>query len=491
MAVVLLDLDDFKRVNDTSGHATGDSVLRSLAEGLRDACRASDQAFRIGGDEFALVLPRSSARDAEPVAERAATVMVDVDSRVGVSFGIAEWPADGPTKDSLLRHADERLYEMKSAAPGSGREATAARATADDSRQREQLACASRLSSRLAPLLDPHRIAAVTVEELHESFRFHLAVVHRLEPDRMLRPVAGAGPLVREMKAFDSFEQSLDEGINGRVARSGEPALVNDTSLDPHYLGTDAPDDAGSELAVPIRVGGEVWGVLNLEQLDTGAFDTDDVVFANLVAAHVGAALDRTRLAKELEGTFMTTLAALSDALEHKDAYTADHARQVEELVAQVGERLGLDEAELRTVRYAALLHDIGKIWIPSEILNKPAQLTDEEFEQIKQHTVIGARMLERIPFFEQVHPLVRSAHERWDGRGYPDALANTAIPLGARIICACDAFHAMTSDRPYRAAMSVADAVEEMHRCSGTQFDPTVVDALVAEALESLARAR
>jgi putative nucleotidyltransferase with HDIG domain len=325
------------------------------------------------------------------------------------------------------------------------------------------------------------------VEELNESFGYHLTVIQRLDDDAMLRAVVGAGRLVLELDSVDALGQPLSEGIAGRVARTGEPALVNDTARDPHFLGTDAPADSGSELAVAIRVGGELWGVLNLEQLATEAFDADDVVFADLVAAHVGAALDRMRLSTELEGTFMTTLAALSDALEHKDAYTAAHAREVEELAERVGARLGLDGEELRTVRYAALLHDIGKIGIPSEILNKPDRLTDEEFEQIKQHTVIGARMLERIPFFEHVHPLVRSAHERWDGRGYPDALAASEIPLGARIICACDAFHAMISDRAYRAAMPAVEAIAEVRRHAGRQFDPAVVDALVVEAMADL----
>jgi diguanylate cyclase (GGDEF)-like protein/putative nucleotidyltransferase with HDIG domain len=491
MAVVLLDLDDFKRVNDTSGHAAGDSVLLAAGEGLSAACRASDQAFRIGGDEFALLLPRSSRRDAIPVAERAAEAMTGVDGRVSVSYGIAEWPADGPAKDGLLNLADERLYAMKRSSAASGRQATAAPDAGGDAAglQRERLACANRLSARLAPLLEPAQIASATVDELHETFHYHLTVVHRLDPDRMLRPVAGVGPLIGEMSGFESWEQPLDGGVNGRVARTGEPALVNDTARDPHFLGTDAPTDPGSELSVAIRVGGEVWGVLNLEQLATGAFDADDLVFADLVAAHVGAALDRMRLSTELESTFMTTLAALSDALEHKDAYTAAHAREVEQLSERVGARLGLAGEELRTVRYAALLHDIGKIGIPSEILNKPARLTDEEFEQIKQHTVIGARMLERIPFFEHVHPLVRSAHERWDGRGYPDALAASEIPLGARIICTCDAFHAMTSDRPYRAAMPAVEAIAEVRRHAGRQFDPAVVDAVVAEAMLDLGR--
>jgi putative nucleotidyltransferase with HDIG domain len=414
-----------------------------------------------------------------------------VDTRVSVSYGIGDWPADGPTKDSLLRHADERLYAMKRlAAATAGREPAGALSTAEEEqRQRERLACANRLSARLAPLLDPEQIVSTTVDELHASFRYHLTVILRADPDGMLRAVAGAGPLVRELPSVEVLGLPVGEGIAGRVARTGEPAIVHDTERDPHYVPTEAPAHSGSELAVAIRVGGEVWGVLNLEQIQTHAFDSDDVVFADLVAAHVGAALDRTRLASELEGTFMTTLAALSDALEHKDAYTAAHAREVEDLAERVGARLGLAGEELRTVRYAALLHDIGKIGIPSEILGKPSKLTDEEFEQIKQHTVIGARMLERIPFFENVHPLVRSAHERWDGRGYPDALAASEIPLGARIICACDAFHAMTSDRPYRGAMPVTEAIAELNRNSGRQFDPAVVDALVAEAMLDLGR--
>jgi diguanylate cyclase (GGDEF)-like protein/putative nucleotidyltransferase with HDIG domain len=477
-AVVLLDLDDFKSVNDTSGHAAGDKVLLAAAEGLRGACRAGDRAFRIGGDEFALVLPRTTGREAIPAAERAAAAMTSDETRVSVSYGIAEWPSDGPAKDSLLRNADDRLYAMKRVARSLA-EPDAAPA-ADDERQHRRLACASRLSARLAPLLDEERIASATVDELHESFHYHLASVHRIDSDGMLRTVVGTGPLARE-RAGARWVQHADEGVIGRAAQTGEPALVNDTMRDPHFVGRDDSAVSGSELAVAIRVGGEVWGVLNVEQAEKHAFDPDDVMFVDLVAAHVGAALDRTRLAGELEGTLMTTLASLMSALEQKDAYTAEHAHEVEHLAERVGARLALSDDDLRTLRYAALLHDIGKIGMPSEILSKPSKLTDEEFELIKQHTVIGARMLESIPFFEHVHPLVRSAHERWDGRGYPDGLAGTGSPLGARIICACDAFHAMTSDRPYRAAMGVAEAVDELRRNAGTQFDPAVVDALVA----------
>ena len=142
---------------------------------------------------------------------------------------------------------------------------------------------------------------------------------------------------------------------------------------------------------------------------------------------------------------------------------------------------LGMGVEGLRTLRYGALLHDIGKIAIRSEILHKPEPLTESEYEEMKEHTVVGAKMLERIPYFADVHPLVRASHERWDGNGYPDRLAGEEIPLAARVISACDAFNAMTSDRPYRAAMDDADAIAELRRGSGNQFDPDVIDVLVS----------
>ncbi len=475
VSVALFDLDGFKSVNDVSGHAEGDRVLRHTAEVLTSSCRSSDTAFRIGGDEFALLLPETGAADAAAVAGRAA-------EQLGSSFGVAVWPDDGPSKDGLLARADENLYAMKRARPEQRAAAPAAVALREDVDERQRLAVANRLSARVSSLLDSDEIARVTVEEMWRTFGCYLAVIHRIGDDGMLRPVAGAGELIYEMSEFDGWEQSLEEGINGRVARTGEPALVADTRLDPDFLGTDAERDSGAELSVPIRVAGEIWGVLNLESLEPRGFNEADLLLVDTLAAHVGGALHRSRLFGELESTFVTTLGVLSDALEAKDSYTAAHADDVADVAVGVARRLGIEEDEQRIVRYGALLHDIGKISVRSEVLNKPSRLTAEEFEEIKQHTVIGAKMLERIPFFAPVQPLVRSAHERWDGHGYPDGLAGDDIPLGARIVCACDAFHAMTSDRPYSKARSPEDAAAEMRRCAGTQFDPRVVDALLAD---------
>jgi diguanylate cyclase (GGDEF)-like protein/putative nucleotidyltransferase with HDIG domain len=480
VSVALFDLDGFKTVNDVSGHAEGDRVLRGAAERLESVCRSSDMAFRIGGDEFALLLPETAGPDATDAAARAAREIGDV------SFGVAVWPEDGPSKDALLARADANLYEMKRER-GRSREHTPhlpARPAAE--REHRRLALASSLSARLAPMLDPDTIVAATVEELCEAYNCELALVLALEDGGRLRPVAGSGPLLSRIPAFEDWSQSLDRGVTGRVARTGEPALIRDTRDDPDFVGGPRQGDPCSELAVPIRVAGAVWGVLNLEATRNDAFTQEDLLLADTLAGQVGGALHRSQLFEELESTFTTTLGVLSGALETKDSYTAAHADDVADVAVRVGSRLGLSDEDLRTLRYGALLHDIGKIGVRSEVLNKPAALTVEEFEEMKQHTVIGARMLERIPFFAPVRPIVRSAHERWDGDGYPDRLAGEDIPLAARIVCACDAFHAITSDRPYSAARSVEEAIAEMRRCSGSQFDPRVVDALIADVQES-----
>jgi putative nucleotidyltransferase with HDIG domain len=258
--------------------------------------------------------------------------------------------------------------------------------------------------------------------------------------------------------------------------------MVNDTRLDSDYLTRNPRTDPGSELSLPISVAGSIWGVMNLEQEEPGAFAEEDLLLAHVVASQVGAAIHRCQLVEELEGAFLTTVGVLADAVELQDAYTADHANEVADLAAAVGRRMGIGGAELDRLRYGALLHDVGKIGIPGEILRKPGPLSAAERGRMDEHTAIGARMLERIPFLAPVAPLVRSAHERHDGGGYPDGLGGPDIPRGAMIIATCDAFHAMTSNRTYRQAIPHADAIRELEANAGTQFDPLVVTALVAE---------
>jgi putative nucleotidyltransferase with HDIG domain len=185
-------------------------------------------------------------------------------------------------------------------------------------------------------------------------------------------------------------------------------------------------------------------------------------------------------------GTARGTAHLLADVVEADDAYTAAHSRHVVQLAIEVARVLGLDAAATRRVELGALLHDVGKLAVPDAILNKRGALTELEWAIMKQHTAIGERMLRAAGReLAEIAPIVRSSHERVDGRGYPDGLAGEAIPMEARIVACCDAYSAMTTDRPYRAAMPAADAKAELWRCAGTQFDARVVDALVS-AIES-----
>jgi putative nucleotidyltransferase with HDIG domain len=345
-----------------------------------------------------------------------------------------------------------------------------------------RLLVASRLATALSRAGSVDSVAAEAVRTLHDSFDYYLAVVQRLDPDGVLRVVALEGPTAAEVEHLLAHGQRVEVGVNGRVARTGRPAMVNDTGLDPDYLGREDGEDPGSQLSLPIVVAETNWGILNLEQRRRGAFGEEDLLLAHVIAGQIGAAIHRCQLVGELEDAFLTTIGVISDAVETQDSYTGSHANEVADLAVRVGARMGIAGVELDRLRYGALLHDVGKIGIPSEILRKSSPLSPEERARMNEHTLIGARMLERIRFLAPVASLVRSAHERHDGAGYPDGLAGEEIPRAAMVIATCDAFHAMTSDRSYRRAMSVEAAETELRANSGTQFRPEVVEALLAE---------
>jgi HD-GYP domain-containing protein (c-di-GMP phosphodiesterase class II) len=190
---------------------------------------------------------------------------------------------------------------------------------------------------------------------------------------------------------------------------------------------------------------------------------------------------ERYAAALELNRAYRGTVMLLSDVLEFEDEYTAQHSRSVVDLVNAVADELGIAPDARQELEFAAMLHDIGKISIPKEILHKPSALTDQEFEIIKHHTIEGQFMLDRVGgLLGRVGEVVRSCHERWDGRGYPDGLAGEEIPIASRIVFACDAYNAMTTDRPYRGAMPREAAVAELEANTGSQFDPRIVAALV-----------
>jgi HD-GYP domain-containing protein (c-di-GMP phosphodiesterase class II) len=185
----------------------------------------------------------------------------------------------------------------------------------------------------------------------------------------------------------------------------------------------------------------------------------------------------------ELSSAYRGTALLLGDVLEADDEYTGIHSRQVVELSLAVADALRLDATARRNTEFGALLHDVGKIRVPSSIIKKPDRLNAAEWEIMRRHTIAGEDMLKQVGgTLTRVGSIVRSSHERYDGEGYPDGLAGEAIPIEARIISACDAYNAMTTDRPYRAALGAAVALEELRRCAGSQFDPVVVAALEGE---------
>jgi HD-GYP domain-containing protein (c-di-GMP phosphodiesterase class II) len=371
--------------------------------------------------------------------------------------------------EALRRHREDRL------ARGMG-------ALGELSYLRAQMRLAARLTARLSETNDVAEMVELVVEELHGTFAFYLAAVQRVDPDGVLRLIAGRGALAEVMTEFLLVEQSLHDGINGRVARSGVSALVADTREDPDYIVRDPHTDPRSELSVPVIVDGAVWGVLNLEAPEPGAFGEADAVLVEAIAASLGSSLHRAALVGDLERTFTTTLTALMSAVEAKDAYTASHEEHVAELSERVALRLGVAASRARDVRYAALLHDVGKVAVPSEILLKAGPLDDAEWVEMRRHAIVGGELVARIDAFAHLAPAVRASHERWDGGGYPDALAGEEIPLAARIIAACDTYEAMVTDRPYRSARTPEQARRELRRVAGSQLDADVVQALLRE---------
>ncbi|MBI5834641.1 MAG: HD domain-containing protein [Armatimonadetes bacterium] len=223
-----------------------------------------------------------------------------------------------------------------------------------------------------------------------------------------------------------------------------------------------------------------------------GGFTTVDQSLLQAVATQLGTAIENARLFEaeqdharrvtaaldELQSTYDETLKALSSALDLRDNETEGHAQRVTRYAARIAEAMGYSGALLVEIERGALLHDMGKIGIPDGILLKPGRLTEDEWVIMRTHAELGYTMLRNIGFLERSAPIVRHHHERFDGTGYPSALAAEQIPIGARIFAVADTFDAMTSDRPYRKALGYEESCEEILRCAGSQFDPAVVEA-------------
>ena len=657
VALVMLDLDDFKRVNDIHGHALGDEVLAEVADVLRSGIRDGDAVFRIGGEEFAIIAPSVDLATAEGMARRlagavAATEFEAVGS-ITVSVGVAIGPDHAANPRELVACSEAAMMTAKSRGKHEivvFDESTAERpdeslTRREDVRSIAHLKMLQSASGKLGRLNDTREIGDTVADELRQLIDYHNCRVFTLEDDYLtlvtfrgeLTGAPGTGPqlLVRE----------IGEGITGHVAATGEPLLTGDAANCEYGVlipGTDSIEE--SLLAVPLKYGSRVVGVIVISKLGLDQFDADDLRLLEVLAAHAAVAVVNAQLFEaqrreaesakvlltlslelssltelvdvaervasraaeilgsehasvwlptsateveciacwngtdeerrtstiglrldvstaprlmaatspymidpsthegtplgeaaagqpgtfaiapiqldnyrgcvaveavdghdfgerelevlsgiasqaklaisnalaftELERTFLSTVEALANALEAKDEYTHSHARWITDMSLLVGAELDLDESGMKRLELGALFHDIGKIGIPADILLKPGGLTPSERAVVETHPELGERILAPIEQLAEVRPIVRACHESYDGTGYPDGLAGEEIPIEARIIFTCDAFHAMTTDRPYRERLPVEEAERRLREAAGTQFDPRVVEA-------------
>jgi diguanylate cyclase (GGDEF)-like protein len=667
IAVLMLDIDDFKRVNDVHGHGSGDQVLAALAAALRAIGRTSDVVCRLGGDEFGVIMASCDAGDAIGFARRITDALSETDfepaGRLSLSIGVAQGPEHAMNPRELVACAEAAmmaakargknqsvLFEEESERPernGSGR---------TDVRSIAHLKMLQSLAAKLTRLNEVRQIGEVIVNELRLLIDYHNCRVYVREGDD-LQPIAFKGDLgAYGEESVETLWCKVGEGFTGRVAGTGESLLLAN-AVDCEFAVTipGTVDIDESVVAVPLRYGARVTGVVVLSKLGIDQFDEDDVRLLEVLAGHVSVALENARLyeaqrleaenakasleianallefsrrlataegldevlartvelsaktlgarrasvwlqdheggelaakafwgyeqharerivglrlgdelvrgllakqepfalrpedvrafagAKDLgqgshvavapirldagrlgcvavagapgerefserrmrllagiahqarlaianassfeslEETFLSTVEALANALEANDAYTSSHARWISDTALRVGRELGLDGKELKRLELGALFHDIGKIGIPAAILAKPGPLTDEERAVVQLHPELGARILKPIERLDDVCEIVRRCHEHFDGSGYPDGAAGESIPIESRVILVCDAFHAMTTDRPYRKRLAVAEARRRLQESAGTQFDPAVVDAFLS----------
>ena len=277
----------------------------------------------------------------------------------------------------------------------------------------------------------------------------------------------------------------IDEGIVGQVFLSGEPVIVTDYHDFPENSGPGTQTRAGG--SAPIRYQGEVRGALSIGTIDPArSFGEHELDSLRRLADMGSMALEQAQMRKHLELAVGSGVEALTEAIDMRDHYTWHHSKNVMELAGKVGERLELDEAALAELAFAARLHDVGKVGVPDAILLKAGALNEDEWDVMKQYPLRGAELLERVPGLGNVAQIVLCEHEHWDGSGYPQGRSGEDIPLASRIILACDAFDAMTSDRPWRGALKPWAAVRELRAGAGREFDPQVVVQLIAVLRES-----
>ncbi|HUV52094.1 MAG TPA: HD domain-containing phosphohydrolase [Dehalococcoidia bacterium] len=285
--------------------------------------------------------------------------------------------------------------------------------------------------------------------------------------------------------ALKEVRIGIQSGIAGWVASHGRPIVVNDVARDHRfYKGVDRTTGftTKSIMCAPLEVRKKVIGVIEvLNKLDESDFTEQDLEALKAVASTAALAIDNLRINEELLYGYSNAVRALATAIDEKDPYTRGHSQRVKEYALLGARALPLSPWELEAIEYAGVLHDIGKIGIPDATLRKAGPLTSQEWALMRNHPRIGSSIVGSIPRLEEVRELIVHHHEHYDGTGYPRGLKGESIPIGARLLAVADAFDTMTTNRAYRGALSMGSAIEELRRCSGTQFCPVAVEAFIS----------
>ena len=478
VGVVLLDLDDFKHVNDTRGHVAGDLVLRQTAVVLMREARAHEEVFRFGGEEFAVVVEGDSAAAAR-LAERMRAALVR--QRRGeplptLSAGVASAPEDARTVEGVLVAADAALYAAKWAGKNRvlafGRESAEPRAVARDGKTRSRILVVDDDANLRTLLRTTFEVVDLEIHEAEDA-RAAAASIERVRPDVVVLDV--------QMPGVSGVE--FCRALKADPETSGISVVLLTGSLS-----EDEARDAGAEaflrkpfsplelLATVERLAGGA-DERALRAIPSRPRDEQLLLYADDLRRLLELEKGQRAL---LQRSYRDTVTALATALESKDAGTGAHSERVQRYALELAGAVDAGLLDDQSLEYGFLLHDVGKIGIPDSILLKPGALSAAELRLMRTHTLLGEQMLGEVALLRgEGIRVVRSHHERWDGGGYPDGLAGRRIPLGARIFAVADTLDAMTSERPYRGALPWGDALDEIVRNSGSQFDPTVVEAL------------
>jgi HD-GYP domain-containing protein (c-di-GMP phosphodiesterase class II) len=347
-------------------------------------------------------------------------------------------------------------------------------------RKVSELTSISEITQAVSASLDLQTVLDTIVRTINDVMGFRYCSIKLLDVKSgtlLVRVASGLGD-----EYVNRPPTAVGKGISGRAVQERAPVIIESIDTDDSVEQAHVIRSIGirSMVSFPLITKNSVMGVLNIYSEEEHTFTEDEMRMLAILAIQAASAIENARLFDDLRESYLNTIQALSMTIDAKDAYTHGHSKRVSDISVLVGNELKMDNGQLELLKYASDLHDIGKIGIPEHIISKEGKLSVDEYEIVKTHPLVGETIVEPVPFLNEIKDVIRHHHERYDGFGYPDGLKGDDIPLMSRIILIADAYDAMTSDRPYRRALSHEAALKEIEKHSGTQFDPEVAAAFM-----------